>query len=49
MKNDHVPNLTDPYLPTETELDESEDIILTTILAGVLERSLATISHKFVD
>jgi hypothetical protein len=31
MINDPVPNLTGPYLSTGTELDQSEDIILTTI------------------
>jgi hypothetical protein len=30
MKNDPVPNLTDPYLSTGMEIDQSEDIILTT-------------------
>jgi hypothetical protein len=35
MKNDRVPNLTGPYLLTETELDQFEAIILTTILADV--------------
>jgi hypothetical protein len=31
MKNDHLPNLTSPYLSTGKKIDQSEDIILTTI------------------
>jgi hypothetical protein len=49
MKNDHVPNLTGPYLSTGTDLDQSENIILTTVEADVHERMLAAISHKLVD
>jgi hypothetical protein len=49
MKNDHVPNLTGLYLSTGMELDQSEDIIHTTISADVHERSLVIISHTFVD
>jgi hypothetical protein len=31
MKNDRRPNLTGPYLSTGIELDQSENIVLTTI------------------
>jgi hypothetical protein len=48
-KNDHAPNLIRPYHSTETEVDQSEDITLTTIYAEVYERSLVAITHKFVD
>jgi hypothetical protein len=49
MKNDPVSNLTGLYLSTGMELDQSEDIILTTITADVHELSLAYIAHRFVD
>jgi hypothetical protein len=49
MKNDHVPNFTGPYLSTGMEVDQSEDIILTTISADIHEPSLAAIAHIFVD
>jgi hypothetical protein len=49
MKNDHVPNLTGPYLSTGMEIGQSEDIILTIISADVHEIRLVAIVHKFVD
>jgi hypothetical protein len=48
MKNDPVPNLTGFYLSTGMDLGQSEDIILTTILADVYEPSFMTIAHKLV-
>jgi hypothetical protein len=47
-KNDPVPNLTGPYLSTGMKIDQSEDIIFTTIWADVHERSLEAIAHIFV-
>jgi hypothetical protein len=49
MKSDHVPILTGSYLSTGIEIDQSEDIILTTISAEIYERSLVAIAHKSVD
>jgi hypothetical protein len=49
MRNDHFPNLTVPYLLTGTELNQSEDIILTAIQADVHERSFGAIANIFVD
>jgi hypothetical protein len=49
LKNDQVAKLTGPYLSTGMELDQSEDIILTTISTLINEISLVAIAHKFVD
>jgi hypothetical protein len=49
MKNDPAPNLTGPYLSTGMKVDQSEDIIPTTISADVHDPSLMTIADKFVD
>jgi hypothetical protein len=49
MKNDPVHNLSGRYLSTGLEVDQSEDIILTTIAADVHGRWLVAIAPKFVD
>jgi hypothetical protein len=49
MNNDHLPNLTGPYLSTGAEVDQSEHIILITITADVHERSLVANFKIIVD